>query len=146
MEGLREALEVAERAKTRSAQIVLPWADGEYTFRLGLGEFRELQEKCKAGPPAIHRRLLTGEWFIDDIRETVRLGLIGGGLEPARALSKVQRYVDGRPPNENIFTALSVLHVALNGVDDEETPGQSDAKKATGEAETTQTTPQIPSP
>lgn len=135
MEALREALEIAERAKTRSARITIDWADGSYEFRLGLGELRELQEKCKAGPPAIHRRLIQGEWMVNDIRETLRLGLIGGGLEPSRALAKIARYVDARPLNENLFPAITILHVALNGVDDEDTPESDQPKKAEGETE-----------
>lgn len=41
----------------RNAEITLPWADGDYTFRLGWGELELLQEECDAGPYVIAERL-----------------------------------------------------------------------------------------
>lgn len=104
---------------SRSANVTLKWADGEHAFRLGIGEIRELQEKCDAGPQHIYRRLSDGTWRLDDIRETLRLGLIGGGLEPIPALNLIERYVDARPLVENVPPAQAVLGAALVGVKDE---------------------------
>src|SRR5215207_6058651 len=95
------------------ASITLVWGDGEHKFRLAIGQLRELQEKTSAGPIEVLDRLATRRWRVDDVRETVRLGLIGGGLEPIKSLSLVKHYIDDRPLMESISTAQAILMVAL---------------------------------
>lgn len=104
---------------TRTAKISFDWADATYTFRLGIKELLELQEKCDAGPAFILGRLNDGSWRINDIYETIRLGLKGGGLEPVKALGLMDRYVKDRPWLENIIPAQAILSAALVGVEDE---------------------------
>jgi hypothetical protein len=60
-------------------RILLPFADGVYAFALWYGQLHELQEKTDAGPLVIYNRVLSGTWRYDDVRETIRLALIGGG-------------------------------------------------------------------
>ncbi|WP_375458888.1 gene transfer agent family protein [uncultured Enterovirga sp.] len=110
--------------------ITLLWGDGEHRFRLAIGQLRELQTKCNAGPLEILDRLANRTWRIDDARETIRLGLIGGGMEPIAALERVLNYVDARPPMESLQTAQAVLIAAIIGVPDDPV-GQG---KAEGEA------------
>lgn len=110
----------------RDAIVTLPWADGKYTFRYGWGEHIQLQEACNAGPYEILKRLNVGTWRVQDISNVIRLGLIGGGLDPATALSKVEYYVEARPPMENLIFAQGILTVALQGAPDEP-PGKPDA-------------------
>jgi len=50
-----------------------------------------------------------------DIREIVRLGLIGAGTEPAKALRLVRSYVEERPAVENFPLMISILDAFLNG-------------------------------
>lgn len=107
------------------ASIVLAWGDGEHRFRLPIGQLRELQDKCSAGPAEILGRIRMGSWRIDDLRETLRLGLIGGGMKPVDALLLVQRYVDARPYAESAQPAYEVLAAALFGP--EEAPGKGEA-------------------
>lgn len=104
---------------SRDAKVDLDFADGTYTFRLAWGQLIELQEKCDAGPYVILSRLDGIEWRMQDISETIRLGLIGGGLEPAKALRMVRRYVEECPPLESLMIARGVLAVALMGAPDE---------------------------
>lgn len=104
---------------SRNGSVTFAWADGEHTFRLPIGQLLELQEKCDAGPAFILSRLQSGRWLIEDIRETLRLGLIGGGLKPGEALKLVQRYVDERPLLESVPPATAVLMGALIGAMDE---------------------------
>lgn len=99
----------------------LDWADGTYTFRLGLGELQEHDEKISegrpmgypSGPLAVLSRLWDGTWKIADVRETIRLGLIGGGLPPANALKLVRRYVDDQPLIPNVGLAVLILAEAV---------------------------------
>lgn len=78
------------------ATVELVWGDGPQRFRLPIGQLRELQDKCDAGPARILGRLGGVDWKIDDIRETLRLGLIGGGMVPSAAYTLVKRYIDDR--------------------------------------------------
>lgn len=104
---------------SRSATLVLDWADDAYTFRLAWGQLEELQEACNAGPQRILVRLASDDWRTRDVRETIRLGLIGGGLEPAKALKLVRAYVEDRPPAENVVIALAILQAAIIGAPEE---------------------------
>lgn len=123
---------------SRNGSVTLAWADGEYTFRFGLGEIRELQELCDAGPFVILQRLIRGEWKVDDIREPLRLGLIGGGMAPPAALKLVKRYNDEFPWGYNVKEATAIMHAAVLGAPDGERPGKARAARA-GRATSSQT-------
>lgn len=100
--------------------MTLQWADGTYIFRIAIGQLRELQEKCDAGPLEMYRRMIIGNWRLDDVRETIRLGLIGGGgVPPAAALKLVERYVDARPLLESVEIARVILGVVLLPIEDD---------------------------
>lgn len=114
---------------SRDASVTLAWADGEYTFRCGWKELIELQEQADAGPFVILDRLTRGTWKVGDISHTIRLGLIGGGATPADALKLTQRYVESRPPLENVMLARGILGIALQGAADE-VPGEADGEAA----------------
>lgn len=115
---------------SRDASVSFEWADGLHTFRLPIGQLRELQEKTGVGPLRLFNRLLDGSWHVDDAREVMRLGLIGGGMEPLEALRLVQRYVDARPLMETQAPALLVMGAALHGTEQEGTPGKEEAPEA----------------
>ncbi len=112
--------------------ITLTWADGEHVFRLAIGQLRQLQDKCDAGPQEIYARLMDGTWRVDDIRETLRLGLIGGGADPMKALSLITHYVDERPWIEGRKIAQSVILAALVGVSDDPVGKETGGETATG--------------
>lgn len=125
---------------SRDASIDFDWADGHHTFRLPLGQLRELQEKTGVGPLRLFHRLMDGSWMADDAREVMRLGLIGGGMEPLEALRLIQRYVDARPLMETQAPALLVMGAALHGTEQEGAPGKEEAPEAATNA------PSSPSP
>lgn len=104
----------------RDASITLDWADGTYVFRLAWGELEKLQEACDAGPYVILNRLNDGSWRIGDISNTIRLGLIGGGMTPVDALTKAREYIEKRPPVENLMTARAILSAGLVGAPEEQ--------------------------
>jgi hypothetical protein len=110
----------------RDATVTFDWADGTYSFRLAWGQLAELQEKCDAGPYVVLQRLHSGEWRIEDVSNIIRLGLIGGGMEPAPALKLTRAYVEARPPMENIIPAQVILSAALTGAPEEKV-GEGDA-------------------
>lgn len=77
-----------------SGGIELDWADGTYSFRLTMTGIAELEGLCAAPIADIVERVGSRRFGSVDIRETVRLGLIGGGLAPVKALGLVRRYID----------------------------------------------------
>lgn len=105
---------------SRDASISNYWGDSEYVFRLPIGQMRELQEKCDAGPQFLLSRVSSGEWRVDDLRETLRLGLIGGGLKPDKALTLVRRYFDPFPYADHVLQVQMILGAAVFGVAEED--------------------------
>lgn len=106
----------------------LDWADGTYEFALGWGELSALQEACDAGPFVILARLASSQWRIEDVSTTIRLGLIGGGVDPQKALKLVKTYVESRPQDLvlNASFARGILETSIIGAP-EEAPGEQPA-------------------
>ncbi|MBO9589530.1 gene transfer agent family protein [Devosia sp.] len=109
----------------------LDWADGTYEFALNWGELSALQDACNAGPFVILSRLAASQWRLEDVATTIRLGLIGGGVEPQKALKLVRTYVESRPQDLvlNASFARGILETAIMGAP-EEAPGEQ--QPATG--------------
>jgi hypothetical protein len=126
---------------SRSATLVRQWGSEERTFRLGIGEWRKIQETCDAGPGEIAQRIAAwaavrrampkagfidllaaggaGRWRVDDVREVLFRGLTGGGLDPTTAGRIVRELHDERPLLENLPLALEIVLVSLTGPEDE---------------------------
>lgn len=105
---------------SRDAAITLTWGDGDYVFRLAWGEIVMLQEATDSGPPEILKRLEQDRWRVEDISSIIRIGLIGGGLEPIQALKLTRTYVESRPPYENLHVAHAILMAGIVGAPDED--------------------------
>ncbi len=95
----------------------LKFADGAYTFKLGLAQIVEIEQKCGAGIGAIYARTLKGRYGFDEgdiypelaeyrfpeLIEVIRQGLIGGAsgevdgspvsVSSVRAGDLIDRYV-----------------------------------------------------
>lgn len=100
-----------------NGEIEITWGDGEHKFNIArLKCVLELEEKCGAGVAEIFQRIQESRWKFNDIRETLRLGLIGGGETPEKALRLINRYCDDRPWAENVLPAQAVLIAAMVGV------------------------------
>jgi len=105
--------------------IMLAWGDGEHAFRIAFGQWHELQEAINRprlavgeppiGPMTLLRALATGDAWPSDIREVLRLGLIGAGMKSDRALVLIKRHVENKPAFENVPTARAVLQRAMFG-------------------------------
>lgn len=103
---------------SRHAAIELEWGDGTFTFRLGLDELDELEDKLDASIFVLRRKLSPELQLAKsrEIRETLRIGLIGGGMPAVDALRKVRRYLDERPLDESRDAAYAVALAALSRV------------------------------
>lgn len=107
---------------SRNARFTGVFGDGKYDFQLTIGGLEELQEKCDAGPEEIWNRVLTGGWRVADIREPIRIGLIGGGLDPVKALILVERYASAGSLSPLKPLVANIIGAALVGAPDEDPP------------------------
>ena len=64
-------------------------------------------------------RLRSGQWTAAEVFETLRFGLIGGGMAPVDALKLCQRAFDRHPLIEFKVPALTVMMAALYGPADD---------------------------
>lgn len=128
--------------------VELKFADGRYRFWLPLPQVFELERKTEASMLAIEERLRAaigvdgkdesgdpkfvflggGSALMADVRETIRLGLIGGNsgfvdeveteVGPGVAQQLVNNYVyPARPLSEGVVLAWRILHAAIHGVE-----------------------------
>lgn len=94
---------------------MITWPDEERRYRLDIGRIEELEEKCDKGSQEIFTALGDGSWRVKWVRETIRLGLIGGGLDPVRALGLTARYVVPGSLMVARGVAVRILYEALAG-------------------------------
>jgi len=123
----------------RSCEVELTFADADYTFRLPIKRIAELEEKCQAPIGTIWKRVLTSEYHAVDLVETVRIGLIGGGLEAQEARTLIERYCDVWPLEIWHAHATAILSACIIGYEAGE---ESDAPKDEAAGEDTSTSPQ----
>ena len=103
-----------------SVRISINWVGGEPQFALTIGNLRALQASCDAGPEQILHRITDGTWRIDDLIETLRQGLIGGGFKPETdAGPMVIRAAEQSGLAALRIPALRVLQASLLGEWDE---------------------------
>lgn len=102
-----------------STAVYRPLGGREQRFELRLGEIRELERACASGIAAVYMRVATLQFKIDDVRETIRLGLIGGGASFPEAEAIVRFSVDGRPVNGSVQLAADILRAVFEGLDPE---------------------------
>jgi hypothetical protein len=127
--------------------VTLVWGDGETKFRFAIGQFRELQEKVNArriaigaapvGPMSLLALLRAQDAWPDDVRDVLRIGLVGAGMPIKEAHRKLVSYFDSSPPFEHMLTGYAVLFAGLVGVPDED---KTDAKKKTTSTPTPRST------
>lgn len=96
-----------------------PFGDEHYNFAFEWDQALEWEEKYPGRSLFItftnmHRN---GVYLLGDIKEIIRLALIGGGTRPVDALRLVERYVEKRPLSENMTLALMILEAAFFGAD-----------------------------
>lgn len=114
---------VSEQAFVKN-EVWLEFGDGDYLFKLKLPQLAELQEKCSAGIGTIYMRVTVGDYRVEDLFETIRLGLIGGGrgvvaeqeviVNDLKAKGLVKTYCD-RPLDELHKYAAAILGACVVG-------------------------------
>lgn len=147
---------------TPQTALELKFADGDYLFDLRLPQLAELQEKRGCGVFKLYGRVLKGRYifegdpiaiandgeaYAEDLWETIRLGLIGGGrgvvdekdvtVSAIQASRLVERYCHSAPLSESWAVAAAILGARIVGYTP---PGETEADKKKGEAEAVTTT------
>lgn len=116
---------------SRNATVTAPFGDKAYDFRLGIAELVEHDRLCDAGPEFVLEAIWAGSWRIPYIRETIRLGLIGGGMDPMQALVMTDAYAGPGALFGLKALASNILSAAIMGPPEE---ADDDApEKPTGE-------------
>ena len=101
---------------TRPTAHAATFAGRQRIFDLRIDEIGQLETLCGSGIGAIYTRVATLQFRLSDVRETIRLGLIGGGLVASHADLLVEQNVDGRPINESVPLAYSILKHLFDGL------------------------------
>ncbi|MET3710415.1 hypothetical protein ABIC65_001095 [Sphingomonas trueperi] len=149
---------------TVQTALELEFGDGSYLFDLKLPQLAELQRLREAGIFKIYGRVLRGRYFLggepvavaedgeafaEDLYETIRLGLIGGGrglvngqeitVSALRAKQLVETYCHPAPLRECWTIAAAILGARVEGY---ESPKVGPAKgRATGKRSRKSTSP-----
>lgn len=124
----------------RRAEATIEWGGGEHTFALKGAQIEALEAEChnpetgKAGIGlgAIWQRVMGGGWYIGDLHNIIRLGLIGGGVGATEARRLVRSYVEGQPispigsagPDCPLGLAQAIIMAAVVGVEADDTAGE----------------------
>lgn len=122
----------------RHGAVDLTWAGGEHTFRLGLAEIEELEASVDMSIFLLYAAMSEKIPFarLKHYSETIRIGLIGGGMKPLDARALVKRYVDERPLAESVALGEVILRAAMERVHTEEleddASGEAEAPKSNG--------------
>ena len=131
-------------APYRSCEVTLTFADSDYLFRLPLKRIAELEEKTGAPIGTLWRRVcVTGDYKANDLMQTVRLGLIGGGMDPQAAKTLIDRYCDAWPMQEWQTHAVAILGACVEGypVTASEDEGDDAGKKPEAAGDHSSTSP-----
>lgn len=124
---------------SRAAEATFSFAGEDRQFRLPIGRLRALQEKTDCGPMELLSRFAAGTWRVDDLRETIYQGLLGGGMEVKDAAGLMKTDFDDLPLQQFVPLCQAIVMVAVIGAPDEDTG------EPKGEAETSSPSPEASS-
>jgi len=110
------------------------FGDATYQFQLTTPMILELERKTGVGVGLLIKRIAASRNSLDfrltEVSEIIRLGLIGGGLKPERALELVETYVHGKPLGNSQIIAMQILEALYFGHD----PNEDKVKDENGQA------------
>lgn len=129
-----------------SAEVTKFFGEADFRFALTIGVAQQLEEvrgeslrrqgfdPGHAGLMAIQGRLSAGMFLIADIKQTLRLGLVGAGMDPEDAARLVDRHVISGYLVKAAMIAGDVLDAALSGAVDDapgsDRPGEVEGQPA----------------
>lgn len=103
----------------RPTRVVRPFAGRDHAFDIApIGTIEALERACNAGMGEILIRLETVTFRHADIRETIRLALMGAGMTEPDATRLVVENIDGRPVAPQLELAIAIMSAYAHGVAD----------------------------
>ena len=105
----------------RTAKVRLFFGEGDFEFALLVAQLQELQDIAGAGPGGLLDRIKSGAsvTWVQDVKHTLRLGLIGGGMGKEEAHRLVERQVHAAYLLDCALVAIAVLGASYVGVEEE---------------------------
>lgn len=85
------------------------FGDAEYELRLTPAMVLELERSTGVGIGLLCTRVFNSQFQSRDVSETIRLALVGGGTQPAKAASLVETYVPAQPLIHSYTLAVDIL-------------------------------------
>lgn len=111
-----------------------PFAGAERAFDLRIGEIQALERACGCGIFGLLVRIGSHQAYASDIRETIRLGLVGGGETDAESTRLIMAEIDGRPLAEHLPLAAEIIKSVIDGlpkIEEETSAGKAEAGSLT---------------
>lgn len=97
------------------------FGDGEYAFTLTDPMLAELENITGLGAGALYFQMLNLAYPSEYLREIIRLGLIGGGMNPEKAKRLCDAYGANRPLAETLALAWEIMAARWTGSAKDET-------------------------
>jgi len=95
------------------------FGDQERKFQLTTPLIIEIERKIGSGIGAIAQRLFAQQHSHNELVEIIRLGLVGGGADPATATALTDAYLTNAPIMPNYMIAHAVISAAFFGSEPE---------------------------
>lgn len=112
----------------------LLWGGDERRFLLAIEQVIALEDATDSGCQEVLERILSHRWRVQDLQQTLRLGLIGGGTDPKIARRLVDETVVSGKLMASALAAQAVLSAALVGRSERESVGKEAAAGDASEA------------
>jgi hypothetical protein len=98
-------------------EVPVYWAGEERLFRLLVGDLMDLETACNdRGFGSIYTRLASHQYSVREVYHVLRLGLIGGGMDPLSAKKLVDSRFSDFGMQRNVEVAMEVLISVQEGV------------------------------
>lgn len=113
--------------------------EGTFPAALTIGGLQNLERASGHGVWLLFERARNLHVTSTELRETIRWGLIGGGMAQAEAARLLDTYVTTGHLTEYVPTAVTILYAALYGPEDdpvEEDPSEGEPQAPTNETPT----------
>lgn len=108
--------------------LIRNWAGKDRAFRLSLGAVMDLEEAIGDGINPIYVRVVSGAFGVRDIYHTLRLSLIGGGMDALSAKRLLDDQFDAKPYMLHATVAGEILSALTTGIEESDSgSGGADA-------------------
>lgn len=118
----------------RPTTLEADFAGVRHMFDIGPHKALRMIEEKTGSVAAALIRLQAGIWKVDDYRETILWGLVGGGMTNADALKLVTRWVDDEPAQPNVLLATAIILSFVHGAPKDDGLGKAMATMTSGAA------------